>query len=177
MANLSLRSQPCIGSALVTRARSTGPGVVELRGRSGRRKLYRVGGETEMTEDSADGAREHDSRDETHAAAAVGALQHVDLETSAHELGPGPIAWAGDLRGSARGRPLRGFRSCSEANYLASPPGVRCEHAVIDDEVHVGARNQSRELFEKLLRAEGDVTRPVAPGRLEAEEDASVGRK
>ena len=33
-----------------------------------------------MTEDSADGAREHDGCDETHAAAAVGALQHIDLE-------------------------------------------------------------------------------------------------
>ena len=56
VANLSLRSQPCIGSALVTQARSTGPGIVEFRGRSGRRKLYWVGGETEMMEESADGA-------------------------------------------------------------------------------------------------------------------------
>ena len=61
VANRSLRLQLCIGSALVTQAKSTGPGVVELRGRSGRRKLYRVGGEIEMTEDSADGAREADS--------------------------------------------------------------------------------------------------------------------
>ena len=150
-ANRGLRLQLCIGSALVTQARSTGPGVVELRGRSGRRELYRVGGEAEMTQDPADGAREHDSRDETHAAPAVGALQHINREAAAHELGPGPIAWAGNLPGSARGRPLLGFRTCSETNHLASPPGVRREHPMIDDEVRVGARNQRGKLFEQLL--------------------------
>jgi hypothetical protein len=50
-----------------------------------------------MTEDSANGAREQDGRDETHAGAAVGALQYVEVEAAAHELGPGSIARASDL--------------------------------------------------------------------------------
>ena len=85
---------------------------------------------------------------------------------------------AGDLPGSAaRTAPHRGFRTCSEANDLASPPGVRREHPVIDDEVHVGARNQRRELFEQLLRFQGDVIGAVAPRRLEADEDPSIRRE
>jgi aspartyl aminopeptidase len=45
-----------------------------------------------VTEDPPDGAREHDRGHETQAAAAVGALQYVDVETAAHQLGPGAIA-------------------------------------------------------------------------------------
>jgi hypothetical protein len=47
---------------------------------------------------------------------------------------------------------------------------------VIDDEVHVRTRNECRELLEKLLGIEGNATRPIAPRRLEADEDASIGR-
>jgi hypothetical protein len=39
-----------------------------------------------------------------------------------------------------------------------------------------GRRNQSRELFEKPKGLEGNATRPIAPRRLEAAEDASIGR-
>ena len=36
---------------------------------------------------------------------------------------------------------------------------------MINDEVHVGARNQRGELVEQLLRSEGDVIGAVAPRR------------
>jgi len=42
-------------------------------------------------------AREHDGGHEPEAAAAVRAFEHVDVETAAHELGPGVIVRAGDL--------------------------------------------------------------------------------
>ena len=54
------RTQLSNGSTREAEHRSTSPSVVELRGRPGRRKLDRVWGKTKMTEDSADGAREHD---------------------------------------------------------------------------------------------------------------------
>jgi hypothetical protein len=38
-------------------------------------------------EDSADGAGEQDGSHETEAPAAVGALEHVDVETAPHEIG------------------------------------------------------------------------------------------
>jgi hypothetical protein len=71
--------------------RSTGPGLVELGGRPGRCELDRVGGKTEMTEDSADCAREQDGGHETKAPAAVGALEHVNVETAPRQLGPAAI--------------------------------------------------------------------------------------
>jgi hypothetical protein len=40
-----------------------------------------------MAEDSADGAGEQDGSHETEAPAAVGALEHVDVETAPHEIG------------------------------------------------------------------------------------------
>ncbi len=129
-----------------------------------------------MPEDAANRAHEHDGCHETHAAAAGGALQDVDLEPAAHELGPGAITWAGDLPGSARWKLVRSLRT-PEAHDLRPPLGIRREHAVIHDEVHVGARNESRELFEKLLRLQGNVTRPVAPRRLETDEHPSIRRE
>ncbi len=45
-----------------------------------------------MTEDSADGAREQDGGHEPQAPAAVGALEHIDVEAAAHELGPRAVA-------------------------------------------------------------------------------------
>jgi hypothetical protein len=64
-----------------------------------------------------------------------------------------------------------------EVHDLATPLGVRREHAVIDDEVDVGARNERGELFEELQRLKDNVTRAIAPCRLEPHEHASVGRK
>ncbi len=58
---------------------------------------------------------------------------------------------------------------------LATPFGVRREHAVIDDEVDVGARNQCGELFEEVQRLKGDVARPIAPWGFEPHEHASIG--
>jgi hypothetical protein len=60
---------------------------------------------------------------------------------------------------------------------LATPLGVWREHAVINDEVDVGARNQCGELFEELKRLKGDVARSIAPWRLELHEHASIGCK
>jgi hypothetical protein len=61
------RTQLSDGSTPEAETRSTSPSVVELRGRPGRRKLDWVCGKTEMTEDSADCAREHDGGHETQA--------------------------------------------------------------------------------------------------------------
>ena len=61
-----------------------------------------------------------------------------------------------------------------EVHDLPSPLGVRREHAVIDDEVDVGARNQRGELFEELQRLKGDVARPIPPWRFEPHEHASI---
>ena len=74
---------------------------------------------------------------------------------AAHELGPGAI-----------------LRS-AEVYDLATPLDVRREHAVIDDEVDVGARNECGELFEELQRLKSNVARPIAPWRLELHEHAS----
>lgn len=60
-------------------------------------------GKTEMTEDSTDGAREHDSGHEPQAPPAVRALEHVDVETAPHELRPAAIGRSPDLfRGRCR---------------------------------------------------------------------------
>jgi len=126
-----------------------------------------------MTQDSANRARDHDGCHETRAAAAVRALQDIDLEAAAHQLGPGAIAWTGDLIGGARWKLIRSLRA-AEGNDLAPPFGVRRKHTVIDDEVRIGARNQRCELFEQLLRFEDDVIGTVAPRRLEADEDSSI---
>lgn len=88
MADLGLRSQPSIGSALVTQARSTGPGVIELGRRSGGGKLDRVGRQTEAMKDLADGARAENRGDESQAAPTVRTVQYVELEAGAHELRP-----------------------------------------------------------------------------------------
>ena len=92
---------------------------------------------------------------------------------AAHQLGPGAIAWTGDLLGGARWKLIRSLRA-AEGNDLAPPFGVRRKHTVIDDEVRIGARNQRCELFEQRLRFEDDVIGTVAPRRLEADEDSSI---
>ena len=97
-------------------------------------------------------------------------------EDSAHELGPSAIVRSGYLPGTACRWLVLHLRA-SEPNDLAPPFGVRREHTMIDDEVHLGARNLSRELFEKLQGLKGNVTRAVAPRRLEAHEHASIGGK
>ena len=56
-----------------------------------------------MMEDAANRAYEHDGGHEAHAAAAVGALEDIDVEAAPHELGPRAIVRAGDLRGAACG--------------------------------------------------------------------------
>ena len=127
-----------------------------------------------MAEDSLNGGRKHDGGHEPQAAAAVGALEDIDVEAATHQLGPGAIVRTGDLPRAAC-RWLALDLRAPKANDVAAPLGVRCEDAVIDDEVHVGARNQRRELLEQLLRLKGDVTCPVVPRRLEAEQDASIG--
>jgi len=48
---------------------------------------------------------------------------------------------------------------------------------MINDEVHIEARNQRRELFKQLLRFQGNVIGAVAPRRLEADEDPSIRRE
>ena len=103
----------------------------------------------------------HDGGHETHAATAVGAHEHIDVEAAAHELGPGTIILSG--LGMCARRRLRHRLRPPEANDLAPPFGVRRELAVIDDQANLGARNQSRELFEQLLRFEDDV---IGTGRL-----------
>ena len=56
-----------------------------------------------MTEDSADGARKQDGSHEPEACAAIGAFEHVDVEATAHQLGPGAIVRGDDLlRGRCR---------------------------------------------------------------------------
>jgi len=55
-----------------------------------------------MPEDSGDRCRQHDGGHEPQAPAAVGGLEHVDVETAPHELSPGAIVRSGDLfRGGA----------------------------------------------------------------------------
>ena len=56
-----------------------------------------------MTEDSSDGAREEDSGHEPEAPAAIGAFEHIDVETASHELGPGAIVRIDDLLRNACG--------------------------------------------------------------------------
>jgi len=56
-----------------------------------------------MTEDSADGGREHDGGHKPEAPTALGALQDIDVETAPHELGPSAIVRSADLfRGRCR---------------------------------------------------------------------------
>ena len=141
------RTQLSDGSTPEAETRSTSPSLVELWRRPGRCELDWVCGKTEMTEDSADCAREHDGGHETQAPAAVRALEHIDVETAPHELGPGAIVGSGDLLRGGCGRCALN-PGTAEVNDLATPLRVRCEHAVIDDEVHVGARTQGGELFE-----------------------------
>ncbi len=126
-----------------------------------------------MAKNSTDGAREHDGGHEPQAATAVRALEHIDVEAAAHELGPSAIVRSVCLPRAAC-RWLALDMRASEANDLATPLGVRCEHPMINDEVHVGARNQRRELFEQLLRLQSDVIGAVAPRRLKADEDPSI---
>ena len=98
------RTQLSDGSTPEAETRSTSPSLVELWRRPGRCELDWVCGKTEMTEDSADCAREHDGGHETQAPPAVRALEHIDVETAPHELGPGAIAGSGDLLRGGCGR-------------------------------------------------------------------------
>ena len=76
-----------------------------------------------MTEDSADGAREQDGGHEPEAPTAIGAFEHVDVETAPHELSPGAIVRGDDLlrgalpmmRFSSLGRP----KSTTSRRHLA----------------------------------------------------------
>ncbi len=63
----------------VSRASRRGPGVGDL------------GGESEVREDLANDSGILDGGDQAHAAAAVGASEHVEVEGAAHQVGPGPV--------------------------------------------------------------------------------------
>ena len=53
---------------------------------------------------------------------------------------------------------------------------MRCEHAVVEDEVDSAPRRYGGQLFEKLQRLEEEMARAVSPGGLQREQDAAVVR-
>ena len=129
-----------------------------------------------MAEDSADGAAEQDGGHEAEARTAVGAFEHVDVEPAPHELGPGAIV-RGDNLPRGRGRRWALKPGPPEVHDLATPLGIGREHAVINDEVDVGARDECGEFFEELQRLKSNVARPIPPWRLEPHEHVSIGPK
>jgi hypothetical protein len=52
---------------------------------------------------------------------------------------------------------------------------MRGEDAVIQKQVHCGARDDGRELLQEFDGLEEEVRRSIAPHRLELDEDASIG--
>jgi hypothetical protein len=62
-------------------------------------------------------------------------------------------------------------------DHSRSPAGMRCEYAVVQDEVDPRPRGERRELLEQRERLEDELARAVRPGRLEREHDATVGQQ
>ena len=88
---------------------------------------------------------------------------------------PGGIAAKGRLACEPGAEMGRGAVHGLLGDDLASPGVIGSEDAMIDSIVLVGWRNQSQDALEELAAREVDGCCTVRPGRLQAEEDRTVG--
>jgi hypothetical protein len=110
-----------------------------------------------MAQDTLNHHRVLDRGDEPQAAAAR-ACEHIDGEDAPEQLGPGEVAprwWGGARAVVNRHRRLPGCVPVAVVGYSRSdrarpPARVRCEDAMVEEQVDPGARDESREFLPEL---------------------------
>ena len=150
----------------------------------------RIGGQTQVSEDPGDDGRIGDEGEDDHGCGTAGALQSIDKEDSAEELGPGqarsarghfwmrrPGGAAVGRRGSCGVRGLRrGLRLERRRGQEVSGAGAVAEATMIPNRMSVGRGDERGQAAEELERLEHETSRALRmrPGTAQAIEDAAI---
>ena len=157
---------------------SPGLGAPRERGRPRGARRGDLGRQPEVPQDPRGHGACLQERHEPQPPATARTGQHVDLERPPHQVRPAPSGrtWrrrVGGVRCRACGR-SRAVRRRPRHDF--SPPrGIRCQDAVIEQQIDPRPWYQHRQPLEKRCRLESDMRSAVGPRMTEPEHHASVG--